>query len=537
MAGAPGSKVLALAVVLAACVGVIAWRLAEAKLRAEETEQIDRASKAIAPAAGELSSPSGAVQARTPAEDPRPAPAAPSTGESSSSLVRLSGTVKDRGGSPAPDSGVVDLTDSRGTRRWFEIVAGGYRFEGLAPGDYVLGVDEWGRKRVERSITLLPTDVDRHEDFVLDPVWTLTVRLVTPDRVPLRDALRKQSIAPGFGLSVLAGTQPPGDRLPPSYLWTRSAEGIARSSGGEKTDVRLAIDGEPPVYVYVAMRDVVLVSRRVEERVPEITFTIDLDYLRSLLGGVTLVLLENGTDAPARQAWLHLVTVQSTESAVQPAEDGRVTFGGRVPGLYGISVFGAGRVCQTFRATIEPGRTTDLGKLRLAHGVEIRGRCVDAGGQGQPVLPVLQKIGDALDTQVLFVGEKPEDGEGFLFKNFEAGRYLVKVSSEQQPDPPWSIVPTILDTREGPLEHVVLVVHHPVPLVLRPVSAGVDGMSYRVLTLDEVLCGEGILVGARAERLSLSPGKYVLRLSRGESPVREETFEIGEDTLTLAIEP
>src|SRR5262249_58520513 len=82
------------------------------------------------------------------------------------------------------------------------------------------------------------------------------------------------------------------------------------------------------------------------------------------------------------------------------------------------------------RATSEPGRMTDLGTVRMKHGVEIRGRCIDASGGPLRMVPGLQRMDDAPgsspETDRVYTGSLDGDEPRFVIKNLEPGRYIVE---------------------------------------------------------------------------------------------------------------
>jgi hypothetical protein len=295
------------------------------------------------------------------------------------------------------------------------------------------------------------------------------------------------------------------------------------------------------------MRDIVLATQRVDTPVEEVTFTIGLDQLKSLLAGLTFRVLDGDTEAPATEAWVSLRTAQSMERAIHPDADGRVNFENRVPGLYEADVFMHDRVFQSVSAELQPGRVLDLGKILLAHGVAIRGRCVDSQGIARKVVPGLTQLADPSvfprePANMIFIGDADGDDGRFWVKNLPAGRYLVQITDPGQSfhmevEKGWMIVPTVVDTRQGPVEDLVLVVHRPSALVLRSISDAVDGMVYEALTLDGVSAAKGSIRGSAAEKVELAPGPYTLRLTRSGALVREVPFTLGADTLTLAVQP
>jgi hypothetical protein len=544
------STLSVLIAILVVAVAVLAWRLASGGRPDVESVKRGESSVLASESPRGLSQVESTVEPRSVASETAE-PVEPIGATSRPSLVHLFGSLKNRAGELVHDShaGVL-LTDAMGENRRCEVEKGLYSFDNLPVGDYVLDAGSWGFREVRRTIRLEAGDTERHEDLVFDPAWMLRVKIETPDGEDLRDLLHDQPMAPMLQLAVVATIEAPGERFAASYDMERSGYGVGACqflwSPEEKRDDRIQISADPPVHVSVAMRDIVLATQRVDTMVEEVTFTIGLDRLRSLLAGLTFRVLDGDTEAPATEASVSLTTAQSTEGGIRPDAEGRVTYEGRVPGLYEANILMKDRVYETVTAELQPGRVTDLGIIRLTRGVEIRGRCIDAKGQPHKVAPGLRRIADRTDAprepQTILIGEVADEDGRFTIKHLPAGRYQVQITDPvesfgMEVEKGWVIVPTVVDTRHGPVDDLVLVVHRPSTLVLRSVSDAVDGMTYEVLTLDGFSAAKEFIRGSAAEKVELAPGPYTLRLTRSGSLVREVPFTLGVDTLTLTVQP
>ena len=427
-----------------------------------------------------------------------------------------------------------------------------FAFDGVAAGEYFLEASAAGHRYERRRIVLRPEEADRREDFTLESLslWILAVHVVTPDGENLDERLRKDGISMAW-ITVLATVDPPGTTLPKSLLVARQDTSIATvhfgTTVGSTPNRSLEISIDPPIYLSAAMREIVLATRRVDTRVPEIDLVVDPEIVKRSLAGLTFVVVDDATGAPATEASVGLRTTQTGERPIHPDDHGRVSFEGRVPGLYEVQITTPEHAVTTIPADLAPGETTDLGTVRLGRGVLIRGRCVDAAGVVQDALPSVYASDDDSGSPrkpLSFYGsESDPDHGGFTIRYLSAGRYVIAADAksfspeDMKTKKRWSFVPTIVDTRKGPVEDLVVVVGEPVPVVLRPTSEAVDGIRYEVRTPGGVRVLRGALRGAKPERVEMAPSEYRLRLSRGSETIREVPFTLGTELLSIEVDP
>jgi hypothetical protein len=471
---------------------------------------------------------------------------------SSPASIRLHGSIVLAGPENSEDK--VVLVDRDGHRTFRASNVGrerSYAFEELAPGEYVLEASAWGHRADRRTIVLRPEEPDHREDFTLETVWVLHVRLVTADGEPLAESLPRGRRGL-IWITVFATTERPGDTLAKGFTMERQEESIGTlhpentfdGLGGGRC---LDITSDPPIFVSAAMREQILAMQRVDTRVPEIKLVVDPERIAGSLASLTLDIVDAETDAPARDAAVQLKTNQMSISKRHPDERGHVTFTGWMPGLYELQIDMPDRAFTTIPVDLAPGQTTDLGTVRLEKGVEIRGRCIDEhGAEVKDFVPSLQRFDDdprALRGPVT-IHESNRDVErgGFVFRGLAAGRYVIA------PDPPnflgdnkprnkRSFVPVLVDTRNGPVEDVVLVVRSSAPLVLRPTSEVLAGVRYEVWTRDGALVRSGEFRGNVPERMEIAPGEYRLRLSRKDALIREIPIVLGADLRAIDVDP
>lgn len=465
--------------------------------------------------------------------------------------IVLTGTVRDpQGSSLGREVDGLSLTNDSGAVRRASCEMGSYFFEAIEPGEYVLWCFARGYQPAERRITLRSEESVHHEDFVLEPSWMITVRIVTAEGEDLRSLLYEQRIAPLLQLSVIATREAPGERLPTSFALERTQESLGRSrnfwAAGEQRDDRIEILSDPPVHVSVVLRDIVLATQRVDVPVEEITFVIDLDRIRGLLSGLVLRVTDADTGAPATDAWVMLLTSQSVEAAIHPDADGLVSYESRVPGLYEVQVNSKEHAPQLRSVALLPGHVADLGTISLHKGFALRGRCLDVEGHPRKVEGTLEPR--EIDTRwsdlgpaVVFQLPVKEDGS-FHIPRLMPARYVVLVRSESPSEPTesdgsWIAAPVLVDLREGPVKDLAIVLHRPVLLLLRPVGMEAAGLEVDVITPDGLSCWESEFSSAAPQRLELAPGTYTLRIFRDRRVIREQPFTLGSIPLTLDITP
>jgi hypothetical protein len=480
----------------------------------------------------------------TPDESPTPPAQA-------SDPIQVTGVVTDsKGKSAAAQEEIVSLTSASGEHQSTGIEGGTYAFGGLEPGQYVLGCSIRGFDDAERRITLRTEEPLHREDFILSRAWMITVRILTPEGEDLRTRLQEEALAPLLQLSVLSTVGPPGDNLPPVFSLDRARDGVSRSitswNPGEERDDRIQVLTDPPIYISIVVRDHILATQRVEDRVEEVTFTIELQRLRDLLAGFTARLMDGETGEPAANGWVTLFTSQSVENAAHTDTQGIVRYADCVPGLYEVHFHMIGRAPETRTVDLQPGRVSDLGTITLRKGVAIRGRCIDEEGHPRKVAATLLPIAEGASAD----GIRPNfsyavnvDERGlFSITNVPAGRYLIQIPSPRASMPgkaelSWAAAPIPINTLDGPVENVVIVVRRPVAVILRPISSEVAGIRYDAMTTEGLSCCDGEFMGSGPERLDLAPGTYTLRLMRTHEIVRDIPFVVGSNPVTIDVLP
>jgi hypothetical protein len=217
-----------------------------------------------------------------------------------------------------------------------------------------------------------------------------------------------------------------------------------------------------------------------------------------------------------------------------------------VPGLYEIHAYLNDRAGVAQTVELQAGRVTDLGTITFKKGSVLRGKCVDVEGQPRNVEACLVPVPDDASTGAghphHLYALKMDDQGLFSSSSLPVGRYLVRIPcsmprSISEGESGWTTAPMLIDTRDGPVENVVIIVQRPVATILRPISSEMDGMKYNVVTTTGLSYCDGGFRGSASERLDLAPGSYTLRLTRGNDPVRELPLTVGSSPMTIEVGP
>jgi hypothetical protein len=537
--------IVLLAALLVAALAIVLIRIARTPPageadRARESAEIDEQPE---PDLSALDAPTRVEGTRT--DDAQPL--AQATGPT----VELTGRVTARDERAAPlDGAAVAITDAAGIRRSATVGGGAYSIAGLAPGEFVLACAPRGFRAVERRFVLREGEPVHREDLALERAWTIAVKLQTPQGEDLLDRLNAEKLGRHVALSVLATTTTPGEKLQPSFRGDNSTTPISRWRGwlqdGATRDERLEILVDPPVHVSVVLRDVVLASRRVETPVEELTFTIDLEQIRSRLSGLVMRLADALTGRAVVDAAVMISTADTSSMAGRPAADGVVRAEKLAPGLYSIRILTKDHAQEERAVALEPGRVTDLGTIQLGAGTEVAGRIVDADGRPQAVDGALELLDEdgvhVAPVSRTSLGLEVDDDGRFSIAHVAPGRYALRVPSGMPRESAsgggdWTAAPVQVDTRKGPVGDLRIVVHRPVPLVLRPLSSDGSRIGYDVLSAEGISCARGILGGLVPRRLALAPGAYLLRLKRDGRVLRDLPFDLRTDPLVLDVAP
>jgi hypothetical protein len=239
-------------------------------------------------------------------------------------------------------------------------------------------------------------------------------------------------------------------------------------------------------------------------------------------------------------------TSQRTESGYRLDEQGVLRIEDHIPGIYDLRVMLKGHPLTTKRIELPPGRTVDLGTIALGAGITVQGKCIDGEGHARKVNLALVPLADDAGTpasrsNLLYLLDVDDQGL-FSESSLPPARFEVRIFPQthglvESGETGWAMSPVLVDTRNGPVENLVVVVHRPVTVALHPTSAEVRGTEYAVTTADGIAYHDGTLSGLESVALEFVPGDYTLRLSRASKLVREIPLTVGTSSLTIDVEP
>lgn len=447
------------------------------------------------------------------------------------------GTVRDPDGKGISTS--VNLTNQED--RNHSVIsqeAGGFALLGLTPGRYTLHVRAEGFHEKREEIEL-PTGTDVHRvDVVLDPLISIRIRLLTPDGRHVNELLAHGARHTDKQVRVVATANAPTRDLPMtesrhhlkiglgSYharktLW-ETRENLAQSYDGE-----LFVDRGPPFFVSAVLRHVVLDTVAVSEPVDELTLVLTPEQVRARLGSVRFILRDFESGDPLR-AWVHLSHAQGGRGAVfEPADDnGLHAASGVLPGWMRLQIRLEGYQEFYRIVTVAAGGETDLGTIRLARSVQIKGIVLDQAGQ--PTVSRLQiyevpsPVPFGQPLRRLNTRRSRQDGT-FTLPRVGRARYLVIAG----PNPGTvGIAREVVDTTAGAVENVRLKLGPATKVTFVPNA----DVSAHVLTVTDA---RGVpVVPSRGLRSSspttvrLPPGSYTLTVHDGRAVVTSKAFTV-----------
>ncbi|MBI5852814.1 MAG: carboxypeptidase regulatory-like domain-containing protein [Planctomycetes bacterium] len=409
-----------------------------------------------------------------------------------------------------------------------------YAFPGLALGRYELSVSSLGHRPATREIEITEDLASLRVDITLAPTWDLRVLMVTPDGVPLQEALRKQRDAqPGLfwpivdALATLAPLSSPipnvTERMPQFGLgqWNGGREQIfdnrPRLPKRYAGTIELPVD--VPVYVSAVLRSAVLATERVEAGQEEVRLVIAVDDVRRSFGRVRVRLIDGASGAPAKGARVSLVDSQSGSSGVQVDGEGRVELSAP-PGVLQLEVLAADSALPPWSIELSPGQFVDLGDLPLGipREVAIRIEGIPAGERAgfsyksreAPPHPALKAHYEYASV----------DQAGLAKPKLVAGRYTLLATAGR------TMATLDFDTRA--LGDAPLVVALQPGAVLRIVPPPLErAVSLTITDERGVIAWRRAINWTQPTDVTLRPGRYDAAILRPDGAIEHRTLELG----------
>ena len=493
---------------------------------------------------------SGAETAVAASFDPSSPAAAPAAKRTVLGRIRLVGRVI------APDGALLDGPQTRievngpFDTRAAQVSRGAYAIDGLAPGRYQVRCSA-GLRDETRPVFLAPGEEEHREDFVLTPLWNVAIRLVSTDGRSLADVDASEGLPADMRLNVVALSGPP-----PASWSARSYEGrtARRNSRYFPRTMREEVSGDPdgtcsgrlevylppPVHLAAEISGVVLGSTRldVEEKVATIEIALDrVHALQCSLRG-RVVKSEDGTPIVGATAELFLSGGPLMQFASD--DDGAIRKGELAPGSCTLMISSPGRGMEARPIELLPGIENNLGTIALAESRHIRGRFVDRAGNGVKPLAFVMTCDEArpLPALVLATGVRVDDQGRFEAANLAPRSFVVSsTASFGRNAPEWASAPVVVDVSHGSVDGLVIEARPAIRVTLHPVSPEVRGFDYWILSQDGVLCTRGSFPDQGDQRVYLGSGRFKLCVGSDVSSAREIPFEVGDEPMTIPIEP
>lgn len=408
---------------------------------------------------------------------------------------------------------------------------GRYAIAGLEPGVWRVVCIGRGVRKLEFDHTITEQPVQRL-DLELEPALVLPVFLRTTAGARLGAELARLGLA--HALRVAAVELPLAQDLDP-VVWSGGL-GVGRyyavsgsDLGVDGPDGHLELDRPPPLHAALLLQHAVLAQQPLVPGQRELTFTLDLAAVTARLSTLRVRFVDtNGLPVDAGV----LIGNSPRFRMDTPAEDGTHVVENLLPGITQIVAEPDG--LEPFRewTMLAPGATTDLGEIVLQGEVEVRGRVVDAHGNGTAA----QLECTPLDRwrPPLPMHDHPyitAAGDGDFTMLLGPRRYLLCAKT-----PDGRIGRTIADGRGGSMPPITLTVASPTDVVFRT-----DQRLAAFAVVVRTEAGEPIAVVRlepvwRDRTLKLLPGDHSLDIHDGNGALlRRMPLRVGTERLLVEV--
>lgn len=433
------------------------------------------------------------------------------------------------------------LFDGNGNFRESRLRNGECSFTALRPGKVAFSFVVPGYRPVERWISLSADEPVHREDVVLDPAWTLKVRLTTGSGgflSELRSALAPPSwLQLNWPLAIVASVDPPDQAAEMKHAMRNQWVLHVHSD-----DNQLDLLDDPPVHVSVLLGNQVLATQRLDTRVEEVKFTIPVDQLRANLSDLACTIVDQYTAGPIEGVKALLVTAEGIQAQVESDVQGIVRFPPQAPGVFRLDLDWKDQFVTSRTVELQAGKNVNLGSIRLSTGVEISGRFSDGDEKPDRAWSASIVSDDSEEDVPSLSGlARPihvsPDGR---FKTWSraAGRYVLRAISYQPlSGDRWGRIygvsmPVLVDTRSGKVQDLMIRMEDPVSLSFRPTFPDFDDYEFVLRSADGLHGMAGHFGGFTAY---VAPGSYVLTLVRGREVLTKIPFSTGSGPFVLDV--
>lgn len=436
----------------------------------------------------------------------------------------LSGMLLDPAGVPifgSWSSGVA-LMDAKGFKRYSDArESGRYGFQGLPLGSYSLIADAHGYLRVEDTLELGASRPVLEKDITLVPQPKIRIRAITPEGQSLQEALGSAHRPAGI-LVPVATREDPGDRFDEVRGSLNNPFGVGtfwnygppvESLTAEYLGV-VYLRCELPVHVSLVHYHHVLRTVEVPPGEDEVTFVLSVEDLLADLATLRFRVEDELTGRGIPDGSCFLNGPVLARHKIGP--EGIVAIEGIAPGRYSLRVAAKGFETLNLSVQAKPG-IMDLGALRLVRAVRVLVHVVEVDGTPSRAKfflrvldPETRRVVDRDDT---FRYGCERAGELELT---QLGRklYCLQVAPNGPPDdepggsPNWVSENVLLDTRNGPIADVEVVLRPAARLVLRLDEANTQSSTFQIYDERDLWVMGSRFYDRSPRPLELAPGKY-----------------------------
>ncbi len=449
----------------------------------------------------------------------------------------------------------VSVTDAEGRRRFADAKeSGAFAVNGLPYGKYWVHAGADGFRGAAATIELSAAHAQLKQDFTLQPVPIIKVRVSTPDGkslfgeqhesmqlkgrpvlVPVATKERPGkwfnevvgSLNNPFGIGHFWQYGPRAEKLPKGYM------GI------------LMLDQELPAFVSLVNYHRVLQTKELQPGEDEVNFEISLEDIEASMGSLRMQVVDAGTQAPVKGANAMLWGGASMDGGSASDASGDILIDGREPGEFDLHVRAKGYEEYKAHILVDSGTPTDLGQIALDKAIAVEIKVVD--GTGAPCNTKFSVGVFDPSTKVLDMERQQSwasRGDGVLALG-TLGRhvYVVRtdnhdaVNDEANEDPKWVSGDVMLDLRSGVAPaNVVIKLVPATRVMIVPKGVTTQGLRFRVTDEQGLDLVSSRFYGDGPRPLTIPQGSYKLALlDANKTVLREQPLVVGSTPMTVEL--
>lgn len=442
--------------------------------------------------------------------------------------ILLFGRILDPQGSPVPEASLSARVPPRRYFRAHVDDRGNYALSGVPPGQWRFYVGASGYRRIDEDLRVDAEPAAQRRDFTLEPAVELKITAFTPEGAPLADAMRDRELGHRVMLSAVATAGPPAGfaptdnnmlhlglgRFAPSR-WSRESEDAVPGLVGT---MELQVD--PPVYVSLMLRHVVLASEPVAAGQERMEFRVAVDAVSDCLGSVRVQVVDGETGNPLPGARVSVSDAQSGGGGTPTDEQGTVTIEDVPPGIMDLHVSAKDRAGVSRHFRIAPGEDLDLGTIVLEPALKVSGLVL--GPDGKPVQADIRwdDLEHHLPPMPLINNRSTRsNAEGeFSLWNVGPSRFALHVRADEL------VAHALVDATKGPPEDLEVRLQPGVPVKVVKDIASDRQYLFSIRTRDGLPVYGDLVRSAGDMTLHLPPGEYLADVHEDLTLVRSFAF-------------